>query len=122
MAAPGSLSIDRLAELVCSRAEGWPAAERCCAALREAAGGDARGGRVAKAHLRRIYGIRLGRKPTAVVGGERLLSDLDAFPGAEVTLVALEQQGRVYCMLFDAEVAQLVTCFVGEDRRLVEVA
>ena len=56
------------------------------------------------------------------MGGERLLSDLDAFPGAEVTLVALEQQGWVYCMLFDAEVSQLVTCFVGKDRRLVEVA
>jgi hypothetical protein len=98
------------------------AAERCCVALRAAAGGEARGRRVATAHLRRIYGIRLGRKPSAVVGGERLLSDLDAFPGSEVTLVALEQQGWVYCMLFDAEVSQLVTCFVGKDRRLVEVA
>lgn len=121
MAAPSPLSINRLAELVCSRSEDWTAAQQCCEALRGSAGGEARGGRVAKTHLQRIYRIRLARKPTAVVGGERLLRDLDVFPGAELTMVALEQQGRVYGMLFDPEVTELVACFVGEDRRLVQV-
>lgn len=114
------LPADRLASIVCQRAEGWPAAQRCCSALRTPGLGNLRGGPVGIDHLRRIYRIRLSRDPKGVIGADRLLKDLDAFQGKDLTLVTLEHGGQVFDMFFDQPVSRLVTCVVGNDRRLVE--
>ena len=66
-------------DVVCSSPDGWIAAAKCCAALR-LTDGDLQGGQVSKAHLERIYRIRLARPEAAedVVGADRLLADFAA--------------------------------------------
>jgi hypothetical protein len=65
----------------------------------------------------RNYGIRLARAPDAVVGADRLLTDLRSSSEDRLFLVALESNRRVFCMLVDSALTEFVACFVGEDRR-----
>lgn len=112
-----AISVPHIISLVCPRAPDWPAAEQCCAALRESQIQSIDAGQVDRASLVRIYGIRLARRPDAVVGADRLLSDLESSSEDQLFLVALEWEGRAYCMLLDSALTGLVACFAGEDRR-----
>jgi SMI1-KNR4 cell-wall len=115
------LSVARMISLACSKTPGWPAAEQCCAALRDSGVESIEASLVDRAHLLRIYEIRLARKPNVVVGADRLLSDLRSCSEDRLFLVALKWQGRGYCLLVDPALTELVACFVGTDRRYVPV-
>jgi hypothetical protein len=113
-------STSRLADIVCTRAEGWPAADLCCEALRSSTGMLA-GDRASKAHLMRIYTIRLSRSDRSpdLIGVDRLLTDLDEYPGEElIGFVHATQSGQMYTMFLDEGVTRLVSCFVGRDHRM----
>jgi len=114
------LPLRRLVELVCSQAGDWPAAQECCAALRSTSAEALRGSLVPKKHLERIYTIRLGRNPDVVLGGDRLLDDLRRYRGENVTLTVLELGGRVFGLFFDDRVTKLLSCLVGDDRRVLD--
>jgi hypothetical protein len=114
------LSVSQLERLVCAAASGWQAAEECCEALRDSGLEVIGSTSVPKRQLKRIYQIRLSReKPEGppVLGAERILSDIDAYEGEELTMVALPRDREVYCLLLDDTASHLVTCFVGRDRR-----
>jgi hypothetical protein len=93
------------------------AAKQCYAAFRSAAVESVVAGRVRTADLLRTYTVRLARNPGAVLGSDRLLSDLRDYAGANLLLAVLEWKGRVFCVLCDTERRHLVACFVGDDRR-----
>jgi hypothetical protein len=75
--------------------------------------------RVGTAHLLHIYQLRLGRRPDAVVGADELLDGLEHHAGAYVTTCVLESQGRVFGILCNEDVSEVVACFIGDDRRVV---
>lgn len=112
-----SVPRSRIADLVCARVGKAVAAEECCAALRAAPVDDLECSMVEKAHLLRIYRIRLGRRPDVVLGADELLHNLEAYGGTHVTSCVLDWQGRVYGILCNEEVSDVVACFVGDDRR-----
>jgi hypothetical protein len=118
----GRVPVTQLIDTVCPAASGWLAAQECCAALQAAAVDALQARTVDKASLERIYGIRLSRPEVAatVGGAERLLSDLAAYPGDELSMVVLEAGAGmpVYCLLLDASGTQLVGCLVVRDGRL----
>jgi hypothetical protein len=116
------MPVSRLVDLVCPRAIGWEAAAKCCDALRGTALEALEVRSVQKAHLERIYGIRLKRRAAieAIGGSERLLADLSSYHGEMVSMGVLEgRDGQVYCMLLDDSGSQLVACFVAWDKRVV---
>jgi hypothetical protein len=108
----------RLRSVVCAGAANWPAARLCCEALRKA-NGIIRGELGSKATLKRTYGLRLGRPdvPTDLIGIDRLLADLERYPGEElVGFVYTGAAESVYTVIVDPSVSNLVACFVGKDR------
>ena len=119
------LSASAVAAVVCARADGWPAADECCAALRQVSSESLRVNLIPTEQLAQIYERRL-RNPKAasppVLGADRLLADLAGFKGARVQMLAWERAGRVFCVLLDETATQLVACFVGTDRRLMSPA
>lgn len=113
-----------LIDIVCARAIGWEAAERCCNALKALPVGTVQGHAVPKSDIETIYRIRLSRPvPADVVGTDRLLSDLAGYSGDDLTMVTLPPRtGRdIHVMFFEKGATRLLTCFVGPDRRLAEV-
>jgi hypothetical protein len=72
--------------------------------------------------LRRIYKIRLSRPEAAaaVLGADRLLTDLSSYAGESILMAVVEHGGHIYAMLLDEEGGRLVSCTVGRDRRLIE--
>jgi hypothetical protein len=115
-----ALSRSRLLNVVSAAANGSPAAQECREALLKSGFLVFDAKTVDRSELRRIYRIRLSRrhpKPPKTLGSERILSDLAAYTGDILAMVALELDGKVYCMLLDASGSRLVTCFVARDRR-----
>jgi len=79
------------------------------------------GDRASKAHLMRIYTIRLSRSDRSpdLIGVDRLLTDLYEYPGEElIGFVHATQSGQMYTMFLDEGVTRLVSCFVGRDHRM----
>jgi len=103
----GSLSRTDLIKLVCSAPVEWEAAERCCERLRKSSALEIPGKPVNRSHIERIYTVRLSRPdaPHDVVGSDRLLNDLAAHPGDELTMVVLSEEGDLTstpCFLMSA--------------------
>src|SRR5437763_1731892 len=115
------VSFSRLISLVCPQVRGWPAAEQCCAALRQSPAQTIEALPVDRESLLRIYEIRLRRVPDAVVGADRLLNDLRSSSEHRPLMVLLRSEGRIYCMLVDLGLTELVACFVVKDKRWVPV-
>jgi hypothetical protein len=114
------IKVDLLEQIVCAESGGWRAAQACCAALRNASSEVLGSTSGPKRDVQRIYEIRLSRqKPEGppVLGAERILSDLDAYQAEQLTMVVVQDDQEVYCLLLDDAVSRLVTCFVGRDRR-----
>ena len=114
------LAVAELEQVVCAAAPGWPAAEACCEAVRSSESEVVPSTSVPRREMLRIYETRLSRdKPEGppVLGAERILHDVEAYEGEELTMVALPKGNEVYCLLLNDTASQLVTCFVGRDRR-----
>lgn len=103
--------------LVCLQSANWPAAAECCRELTGRGSGVIEGRKVPASDLKRIYERRLSKSPESVQGGDRLLRDLRGFSGDTILLVALESRERVFCLLLDEDATNLVSCFVGTDKR-----
>lgn len=90
--------------------------------LRAASEPTIRESSVPRAQLERVYRARLARPQAvdAIMGSERLLSDLAAYDGENVVMAVMESSdGQIGCMLLDDSASRLVACFVGRDRRVV---
>ncbi len=117
----GPVAITDLIAIVCPRAPGWTAAEQCCAALRAVTFAAVESRSVDRSSLLRIYERRLSRVPRAVLGADRLLDDLRSCGDVPLSLVALEWDRRVFGIICNDPPSSLVTCFVGDDRRLPDI-
>ena len=114
------LSVSQLVRQICAARTGLPAAEACCEAFTTSGLDVIDSTSVPRGDLLRIYEVRLSKPPKGppLLGAERMLLDLANYKGDEVTIVALPRGTEVFCLLLNATASQLVTCFVGQDRRL----
>jgi hypothetical protein len=121
------LKATALADIVCSHRLDWTAARVCCDALKRYKSEVLRALSVDAEQIKRIYDRRLRNVATSdthpVLGADRLLSDLAAYDGSTLLMVAWEDEaGVVFCMLVDDAATRLIACFVGTDRRFASVA
>ncbi len=111
--------VQRLIDLVCAETDDWPAASRCCQALRACEQPTLVSREIAAQDLKRIYERRLASNPDVVEGGRRLLEDLEGYSADVLVMTSLESQGSVFCLMLDAALQCLVGCFVARDRRFI---
>jgi hypothetical protein len=105
-----------LLALVCG--SDLPAAEACCAVLRQLGESRLRVWTVPTGDLRRAYRIKTslpGAKD--VVGSAALMVAFEGYEGPELASIAVERAESVYGFWFDPSFIRLVACTVGPDRR-----
>ena len=117
-----NVPLDLLARLVCQRSSEGSAFKRCCDALRVTQFPYLEATETTTSELRDIYRRRFAGKTLEKVpvdGADGILPALERYPGERVMLVLLERDRDIYaCILNDAG-TELLTCFVGSDRRQV---